>query len=71
MTHGSQETLGLLDGTIAAEEPDNHHHSANGDQDVDACRDRTNINTGQQTKPVEMLQPHVTARLSCVQSNFV
>lgn len=35
VTHSSQQTLGLLDGAITAEEADHHHHGAHGDQNVD------------------------------------
>lgn len=36
VTHSSQQTLGLLDGTVTAEETNDHHDCADGDKDVDA-----------------------------------
>lgn len=34
----AQEALGLLDGPVAAQEPNKHHHGTHGNKDVDACR---------------------------------
>ena len=33
----AQQALGLLDGPVAAQEPNEHHHSTHGNKDVDAC----------------------------------
>lgn len=32
----AQQALGLLDGPVAAQKPDEHHHGAHGNEDVDA-----------------------------------
>jgi len=40
VTHSSQKTLGLLDGSVASQETDYHHHCADGDEDVDTWTER-------------------------------
>ena len=47
----AQQALGLLDGPVAAQEPNEHHHSTHGDKDVDAC-------SGERSHPQ---QPNVPA----------